>query len=180
MTSRIKIKTTIDEEQRRKFLRTLKYIAWLLACGGVFLIFPLRLCDSWLRWPIFIIISFVAVTLISKYIEAYSKEIVEKRVGIGIILFVFIFVLGMKTSTYRTEKGYERKGVTVDAEIIHINTVHFRYLKGYELEYAFSVDGKEYNRTSPISKYDYERLERGMTIPIIYHSRYPKVSRPAD
>jgi len=167
------------EKQGGKTLPALRAIAGLIACICVILFIPLTLCDIWwLRWPVFVIVSFIAMVRIDILIDIYLRK--ERKGGcLLFILFVLSLLLCENTSTYREEKGYERKGVIVDAEITYMDSYTERGMKHYELYYAFRVDGKVYKGNAGTSHHPYGGYP-GMTIPVIYNSDHPKISRLED
>ena len=170
-------KSKTKGQQKKIYPDLVVPFAILVVCTGAILFMPLIICNLDVRWLIFIVISFVA-SFSTIAISIYFEK--EAQVWILAVGFVLLIILCEQSGTYRKVKGYEKHGVIVDAEIVRVYKAATRYVTGYEMEYAFRYNGKEYSRIEIIDGYDYQRYSKGMTIPVIYNSRHPKVSRQVD
>ena len=62
----------------------------------------------------------------------------------------------------------------------HVNKSKGGEITGYTLNYTYSINGKNYNSSSPVNKKDYEQSIVGSEISITYVINEPSLSRPVN
>ena len=99
-------------------------------------------------------------------------------------LLVALIILGIASIQMRDDLRLRREGVTVEAEIIgkgkHASRMpnhHIRSTK-YDISYAFVLpDGREVTGSAPVSRKDYERLQIGSVVKVVYWPTSPRLNR---
>jgi hypothetical protein len=62
----------------------------------------------------------------------------------------------------------------------HVNKTKGGEIRGYILDYTYSINGENYNSNSPVNKKDYEQSIVGSEISITYVINEPSLSRPVN
>ncbi len=112
------------------------------------------------------------------------------RIAIAILFFfVSVFFAVSIIDSVITDYYISTGGVEIDANIINKKTTHNKYGYRYYVSYVFSNNGKEYKRRSlfglfskdtEITKNEYDRLETGSVIPILYYGKNPSFNSPKN
>lgn len=112
------------------------------------------------------------------------------RIAIAILFFfISVFFAVSIIDTVLTDYYISTGGVEIDANVINKKTTHNKYGYRYYVSYVFSNKGKEYKRRSlfglfskdtEITKNEYDRLETGSVMPILYYGNNPSFNSPKN
>lgn len=112
------------------------------------------------------------------------------RIGIAIVFFLLtVFFAVSVIDSYMTSFYLSSGGVETNAGIISKKTTHNKYGYRYYVTYTFSDNGREYHRSqlfglfakdTEITKSEYEQLEAGSAIPILYYGKNPSYNCPKN
>lgn len=81
------------------------------------------------------------------------------------------------------------RSMETDAKIVNKKTAYSKSGYGYYVDYEFSVDTRDFSRTrfwglfkrdSRVTKHEYDSLDIGSTIKVVYSKMYPFYNRPKE
>jgi hypothetical protein len=112
------------------------------------------------------------------------------RIVISIVFFfIALFLITLITDTVVTQSSVSSNTAETMALVTRKETTRRKSGLGYSIAYAFQVDGKEYSRRwffgrfaerTDVSRQEYDRLEEGAEIAVIYSKADPTYNRPRD